>query len=199
MTQPREPTPSSPVAGLVPDEMQRLDAQFCFPMYAATNLITRAYRPLLKPLGLTYPQYLVMLVLWEHQTITVRDLGARLLLDSGTVSPLLQRLQASGLVKKRADPDDGRRVLVTLTAKGERLRGPAKAVPEALICRLLERGGGAEAAAQLQQLQAQVRSLVAHWNDSTANDDTAENTSTEYDDDDGAVDTHTTPRRRSTR
>lgn len=141
------------------DAMLRLDAQFCFPLYAATNLITRAYGPLLRPLGLTYPQYLVMLVLWEQPQITVKDLGARLLLDSGTLSPLLARLKAARLVKKGSDPEDGRRVIISLTARGEALRGPASEVPAALACRLLLRSGGVPMD-QLQSLQTQLRSLV---------------------------------------
>ena len=180
-------------ASAAPQDMLRLDAQFCFPLYAATNLITRAYRPLLRPLGLTYSQYLVMLVLWEARSTSVKALGARLLLDSGTLSPLLQRLQASGLVKKRADPDDGRRVIVALTAKGERLREPARGVPEALICRLLERGGGVEAAVQLRVLQAQLRSLIARWN----TDDT--DVTDVDDDDDGDDEAASAPRTRRTR
>lgn len=169
--------PQTTLDPAAPPDLLRLDAQVCFPLYAATNLITRAYRPLLKPLGLTYPQYLVLLVLWEQPSITVKDLCARLLLDSGTVSPLLNRLEASGLVKKRADPDDGRRVIVRLTAKGERLQGPARQVPEALLCRLLEHGGGVEAAAQLHGLQQQLRTLIRQWSnpDGEASDDNDDN------------------------
>ena len=143
-------------------DLLRLDAQFCFPLYAATNLITRAYRPLLKPLGLTYPQYLVMLVLWEQPSLTVKALGQRLLLDSGTLSPLLQRLEGQRLVKKTTDPDDARRVIVAITAKGEALRAKALQVPEALICRLLERHGPVttDDAVALQGLQQQLRALI---------------------------------------
>lgn len=145
-----------------PADLLRLDAQFCFPLYAATNLITRAYRPLLKPLGLTYPQYLVMLVLWEQPSLTVKALGQRLLLDSGTLSPLLQRLEGQRLVKKTTDPDDARRVIVAITAKGEALRARALQVPEALICRLLERHGPvtADDAVALHGLQQQLRALI---------------------------------------
>ncbi len=143
-------------------DLLRLDAQFCFPLYAATNLITRAYRPLLKPLGLTYPQYLVMLVLWEQPSLTVKALGQRLLLDSGTLSPLLQRLEGQRLVKKQTDPDDARRVIVGITAKGEALRAKAMQVPEALMCRLLQRHGPVTAneAATLHGLQQQLRALI---------------------------------------
>ncbi len=148
--------------GKTSSDMLRLDAQFCFPLYAATNLITRAYRPLLKPLGLTYPQYLVMLVLWEQPSLTVKSLGQHLLLDSGTLSPLLQRLERQRLVKKTTDPDDARRVIVAITAKGEALRAKALQVPEALMCRLLERHGPvtADDAVALQGLRQQLRTLI---------------------------------------
>ena len=142
-----------------PRELLALDAQFCFPLYAATNLISRVYRPLLAPLGLTYPQYLVMLVLWESETVTVKTLGQRLLLDSGTLSPLLKRLQAQRLVTKRADPEDARRVVVGLTAKGRALRDEAVKVPEALVCRLLAEGG-ADAAVRIEGLRQQLKQLV---------------------------------------
>lgn len=141
-------------------ELLKLDAQLCFQLYAATNLLGRAYRPLLAPLGLTYPQYLVLLVLWESGPVTVRDLGARLLLESGTLSPLLARLQAQRLVKKAADPADARRVIVSLTSKGEALRDEAANVPRTLFCRLLERGGSPEA---LRSLHTQLRALVGAW------------------------------------
>lgn len=151
-------------------DLLSLDAQFCFPIYAATNLIARTYRPLLEPLGLTYPQYLVMLVLWEHDAVTVKALGERLLLDSGTLSPLVKRLEARRLVKKNADADDARRVVVTLTAKGRALKAEAAKVPEALLCRLLAEGGP-DAALHIdglrRQLQALVRSLSASLDDKT--------------------------------
>jgi MarR family transcriptional regulator, organic hydroperoxide resistance regulator len=141
-----------------------LDAQFCFPIYAATNLIARAYRPLLEPLGLTYPQYLVMLVLWESEPVTVKALGERLLLDSGTLSPLLKRLEERRLVKKKPDREDARRVVVSLTTKGRALKVEAEKVPEALLCRLLAEGGPAAAVrvdALLRQLQGLVGALSA--------------------------------------
>lgn len=110
----------------------RLDRQVCFPLYAATNLITRLYRPVLAELGLTYPQYLVMLVLWEASPKSVGSLGEALYLDSGTLTPLLKRLEAAGLVTRRRDPADERRVLVDLTEAGRALRAKAESVPETL-------------------------------------------------------------------
>lgn len=115
----------------------RLDQQLCFPLYAASNLMTRLYRPLLDELGLTYPQYLAMLVLWEASPSTVSALGERLLLDSGTLTPLLKRLESAGLVCRTRDAADERRVLVSLTAEGLALRSRAEGVPHRLVCRVL--------------------------------------------------------------
>lgn len=115
-------------------ELLRLDNQLCFALYAASGLVTRAYRPILEPLGLTYPQYLVMLVLWEHAPRTVSELGDALNLDSGTLTPLLKRMESGGLVDRSRDPADERRVLVSLTPAGLALREPAKSVPAALAC-----------------------------------------------------------------
>jgi len=119
-----------------PDHL-RLDQQLCFPLYAASNLMTRLYRPLLDELGLTYPQYLAMLVLWEASPSTVSALGERLLLDSGTLTPLLKRLESAGLVCRTRDAADERRVLVSLTAEGLALRSRAEGVPHRLVCRVL--------------------------------------------------------------
>ena len=115
-----------------PEDPLRLDRQICFPLYAASNLLTRLYRPLLAELGLTYPQYLVMLVLWESEPQTVGDLGAKLHLDSGTLTPLLKRMETAGLVSRVRDPADERRVVLSLTKAGLALRGPAAAVPATL-------------------------------------------------------------------
>lgn len=151
------------VAQIPASELLKLDSQICFQFYAATNLIGRVYRPLLQPLGLTYPQYLVMLVLWEVGPVTVRTLCERLLLESGTLSPLLKRLQQQRLVKKAVDPEDARRVIVSLTAKGEALRETAAEVPRTLLCRLLEQGGQPDALVGLHtQLQALVRTWAAN-------------------------------------
>src|SRR3954464_4658073 len=88
------------------DDVIRLDDQLCFALYATSRAITGLYRPVLQELGLTYPQYLVMLVLWEHQTVTVSELGVRLYLDSGTLTPLLKRLEKQGLVVRSRDSED---------------------------------------------------------------------------------------------
>lgn len=114
------------------DDPLLLDRQVCFPLYAATNLLTRLYGPILSGLGLTYPQYLVMLVLWEEDLQTVGALGARLYLDSGTLTPLLKRMEKAGLVRRERDQNDERRVLVSLTPAGRDLRARALQVPEVL-------------------------------------------------------------------
>jgi DNA-binding MarR family transcriptional regulator len=110
----------------------RLDRQICFPLYAASNLLTRLYRPVLAKLGLTYPQYLVMLVLWESSPLSVGELGTKLHLDSGTLTPLLKRLEQADFVSRQRDADDERRVLVDLTAAGRALKRRASTVPATL-------------------------------------------------------------------
>jgi DNA-binding MarR family transcriptional regulator len=114
-----------------PDQLL-LDQQLCFALYAASRSVTGLYRPLLEPLGLTYPQYLVMLVLWEQDGLTVRELGQRLQLDSGTLTPLLKRLQSAGLVTRQRRKQDEREVDIRLTAAGLALRDKASGIPECL-------------------------------------------------------------------
>jgi len=109
-----------------------LGNQLCFAVYSTAHAFNRVYKPLLARLGLTYPQYLVMLALWEARTMTVGELGDRLRLDSGTLSPLLKRLQAAGLVDRRRDPADERRVQVEPTQDGWQLRERVAHVPAAI-------------------------------------------------------------------
>lgn len=103
-----------------------LDDQLCFSIYSANHAIARMYRPLLEPMGITYPQYLVLLALWERDGRRVRELGADLLLDSNTLTPLLKRMQAADLVARTRNPEDERSVLVSLTEKGKALKSQAK-------------------------------------------------------------------------
>ena len=117
-------------------EVLRLDRQLCFALYGAANRVTRLYRPLLDALGLTYPQYLAMLVLWEASPRTVGALGEALDLESSTLTPLLKRLEAQGLIARARDPKDERRVIVALTDAGLALRDRAKTVPEKILCQL---------------------------------------------------------------
>jgi len=118
-------------AGDAGDWLQ-LDGQLCFALYSASLATTRLYKPLLEPLGLTYPQYLALLVLWEHGEQTVGQLGERLFLDSGTLTPLLKRMESSGWVSRQRSADDERRVVVSLTPAGRGLRQRARLVPHQL-------------------------------------------------------------------
>ena len=114
--------------------MLRLDEHLCFALYTASHAFTRAYAPLLAELGLTYPQYIVMIVLWERDDLSVKQLGERLALDSGTLTPLLKRLQQAGLVTRHRDPADERVVRVRLTSAGTKLATRAQGIPIALAC-----------------------------------------------------------------
>lgn len=120
--------------GCAPADGLRLERQLCFALYSATNRTTRLYRPLLDPLGITYPQYLALLALWERAPRSVGELGEALGLDSGTLTPLLKRLEAGGFVTRTRDARDERRVLVGLTAAGVELRVRAAGVAETLRC-----------------------------------------------------------------
>ena len=110
-----------------------LDNQLCFALYSTSLAMTKRYKPLLAPLGLTYPQYLVMLVLWERDGMMVSELGERLFLDSGTLTPLLKRLEALGHIARVRDVADERRVHITLTSAGRKLKTKAAAVPVGVL------------------------------------------------------------------
>ncbi len=129
-----------------------LGNQLCFAIYSTAHAFNRVYKPLLKRLGLTYPQYLVMLVLWERDGLPVKDIGERLFLDSGTLTPLLKRLQAAELVKRTRGTEDERQVLIALTHRGQALREKASAVPHAIL---------AASACSLAELAAMKHELVA--------------------------------------
>ncbi|MDA7417668.1 MarR family transcriptional regulator [Xenophilus arseniciresistens] len=116
-----------------PDELLKLDNQLCFAVYSASLAMTKLYKPQLDKLGLTYPQYLVMLALWEENGLMVSTLGERLSLDSGTLTPLLKRLEAAGLVSRVRDVADERRVHIMLTPAGRRLKPRAARVPACLL------------------------------------------------------------------
>ena len=122
---------TKPAAG--PVSLLQLDNQLCFAVYGAAQAFTATYKPLLEPLGLTYPQYLAMLVLWEADDLTVTAIGERLGLDSGTLTPLLKRLEAAHLVRRTRSSEDERRVLIALTGQGQALREKAKTIPPAIL------------------------------------------------------------------
>lgn len=111
-----------------------LDRQICFAVYSTSHAFTRAYRTLLDPLGLTYPQYLVMLTLWEKDGMRVKEIGKRLFLDSGTLTPLLKRLEALGYVRRVRDTDDERQVTILLTPLGRAMQRDAASIPGDLAC-----------------------------------------------------------------
>ncbi|HBE14912.1 MAG TPA: MarR family transcriptional regulator [Ruminococcaceae bacterium] len=130
-------------------EEMKLENQLCFPLYAAARSVTALYTPYLRPLGLTYTQYIVFLVLWEKDGIPVGELGKRLMLDSGTLSPLLKKMRQAGYIEKRQSAEDERSFLITLTDKGRALQEQAREIPRKV--------GGCialtpEKAAQLYQL-----------------------------------------------
>lgn len=115
------------------DQPLRLDNQICFAIYSTAHAFNRVYKPLLDRLGVTYPQYLVMLVLWERDGVPLKDIGERLFLDSGTLTPLLKRLEQAGLVKRTRGTKDERQVLIALTVQGQALKEKARAVPQSIL------------------------------------------------------------------
>jgi MarR family transcriptional regulator, organic hydroperoxide resistance regulator len=132
----------------------RLDDQLCFSLYTASRLVTRAYTPMLAELGLTYPQYVTMLALWDAgEPMTVGELGKRLHLENGTLTPLLKRLEAAGLIARTRDGADERRVLITVTASGAALRQAACDIPERIVSRY---GGDAKNVTALREILDQL-------------------------------------------
>src|ERR1700730_15943224 len=129
----------------------QLGNQLCFAIYSAAHAFNRVYKPLLDRLGLTYPQYLVMLVLWERDGVPVKDIGERLFLDSGTLTPLLKRMEAAHLLKRTRSAEDERQVLISLTSQGHALRERAGAVPQAIL---------ADSACSLGELSAMKNQLI---------------------------------------
>ena len=145
-----------------PDAMLQLDNQLCFALYSASLAMTKVYKPLLDAIGLTYPQYLVMLVLWEKDGLIVSAIGDKLSLDSGTLTPLLKRLETSGLLTRLRAVEDERRVHISLTAAGRALKAQAATIPGCILqashCTLPE----------LAALTQQVRVLRQHLANSAA-------------------------------
>ncbi|KAA1178071.1 MarR family transcriptional regulator [Rhizobium tropici] len=117
---------------MISDEEKRLESQLCFAVYSAAHAFNRAYKPILDRVGLTYPQYLVMLVLWEKGCLSVKTIGEKLDLDSGTLSPLLKRLEQAGLISRARDPKDERQVIISLTEKGAGMKCQVGAIMDAI-------------------------------------------------------------------
>lgn len=117
-----------------PNAQLALDNQFCFALYSTNLALNKLYRQLLAPMNLTYPQYLVMLVLWEKDDVTVSDIGERLFLDSATLTPLLKRLESAGLISRQRSRQDERQVVITLSESGRALQQQAASIPESISC-----------------------------------------------------------------
>ena len=111
----------------------KLENQICFPLYAASRDVIKRYKPYLDDMGLTYTQYITMIVLWEEKTVTVKELGKRLYLDSGTLTPLLKKMEAKGLLTRKRSFEDERNLIVTVTEEGERLKEMADGIPEKIL------------------------------------------------------------------
>jgi MarR family transcriptional regulator, organic hydroperoxide resistance regulator len=125
-----------PVSPSDPEDVLALDRQVCFALAVAARNVIAVYRPVLEPLGLTHPQYLVMLALWQHGPLSVKELSGLLQLDPGTLSPLLKRLEAAGLLRRERDPRDQRNLALALTDKGTALREQAERIPAGIVARL---------------------------------------------------------------
>ena len=143
-------------------EELRLKNQLCFRVYTLSRLITQAYRPLLDPLGLTYPQYLVMMVLWENDRQTVGEIGQRLMLDTNTLTPMLQRMEREGLLVRTHGIVDGRQTLVSLTKKGLQLKESAKDVPTCMSQNWKGEPWGTE---DIKQMMQRLDSLIEGLSD----------------------------------
>lgn len=141
-------------AAALPDDPLALERQVCFALSIAARSVLSVYRPLLEPIGLTHPQYLVMLALWGHSPLSVKELGEQLQLDSPTLSPLLKRLAAAGLVTRTRDPNNERQLRIELTEQGRLLRADAERIPPAIVARL-----GVEIS-ELEDLHAALTSLI---------------------------------------
>ena len=138
-------------------EALKLKNQLCFPLYACAKEVVRRYTPLLEPLGLTYTQYIAMLVMWEHKSITVKDLGKLLYLDSGTLTPMLKKMEKAGMLVRERSKEDERQVIVTITEAGENLKAEAEEVPVKMAqCVTLDN----EEAVQLYNLLYKLLSIV---------------------------------------
>lgn len=119
-------------------EQLKLANQLCFPVYAASRLITREYQPFLDKLGITYPQYLVLMILWENDGLPVNDIAKKLILNTNTITPLLKRMEKDGIIRRKRSGEDERKVIVQLTGKGRELQEKAALIPEQLAARLAE-------------------------------------------------------------
>ena len=143
----------------------RLENQICFPLYAASRLVTQEYQPYLDKLGITYPQYLVLMILWETDSIAVSEITRRLILNTNTVTPILKRMEAQGIITRRRSEEDERKVIVTLTPKGKELQIEAASIPEKLVAGLVSGNVKME---ELQALKDQLYVIIHYLSNKQA-------------------------------
>jgi DNA-binding MarR family transcriptional regulator len=142
-----------------------IENQYCFPIYAASRVVIKLYTPLLHELGLTYPQYLTMLVLWQYNKLSVNDIGNKLMLESNTLTPLLKRLEKQGLISRNRSTHDERVVEISLTKEGLNLKKQASTIPEKLACSLSSSGIAKE---ELEQMKKTLLKLITTSEESNA-------------------------------
>jgi len=146
-------------------EQLKLENQLCFPLYAASRLVIQEYQPHLEKLGITYPQYLVLMVLWETDSIAVSEITRRLILNTNTITPVLKRMEAQGLITRQRSEEDERKVIVTLTPKGKELQIEAASIPEKLVVGLVSSNVKIE---ELQTLKDQLYLIINHLSNKQA-------------------------------
>jgi DNA-binding MarR family transcriptional regulator len=146
-------------------EQLRLENQLCFPLYAASRLVIQVYQPHLDKLGITYPQYLVLMVLWETDSIPVSEITRRLILNTNTITPVLKRMEAQGIITRQRSEEDERKVIVTLTTKGKELQIEAASIPEKLVAGLVSSNVKME---ELQTLKDQLYVIIHYLSNKQA-------------------------------
>lgn len=151
-------------------EQLKLENQLCFPLYAASRLVIQEYQPHLEKLGITYPQYLVLMVLWETDHIAVTEITHHLLLNTNTVTPVLKRMEAQGIITRQRSEEDERRVVISLTPKGKELQHEAASIPEKLVAGLTASNMKAD---DLQALKKQLDNIIHHLSNKPAYPPTA--------------------------
>lgn len=142
------------------NEQLLLQNQLCFPLYAASRLVIRAYQPFLDELGITYPQYLVMMVLWEKNELTVNDIVEKLMLQTNTVTPMLQRMEKMGIIERRKAEKDKREVIITLTNKGKSMEVQANDIPQKLVATLHRQSSEAVDVQKLEEMKEWLYTLI---------------------------------------
>lgn len=147
-------------------EQLKLENQLCFPLYAASRLVIQEYQPHLEKLGITYPQYLVLMILWETDSIAVSEITRRLILNTNTITPVLKRMEAQGIITRQRSDEDERKVIVTLTPKGKELQIEAASIPEKLVAGLLSGNTDGE---DLQRLKDQLHVIIQYLVDKQVN------------------------------